>query len=133
MSRFRLLAAGAAIALLGGFTFFHLHLTASVPASDTTVATAPSQILLTFSDKPEAALTRLQLFTSDSTAVETGKATATKDSLTLAIPVTGKLSDGAYTVRWRAAGRDGHPATGTFGFTVKQASAAVTSRDRSAN
>jgi methionine-rich copper-binding protein CopC len=141
-SRFRFLklaaVAGGAL-LLAGFAFTHLHLKASVPAADSAVKNAPSQILLIFSAHPEAALSRVQLMGPDSSAVAMGKPAAGSDSLSLTIPITGKLADGRYTVRWRAAGRDGHPATGAFAFTVggsggdnTSASAAV-SRDHSAD
>jgi methionine-rich copper-binding protein CopC len=109
--------AGAAL-LLAGFALTHLHLKASVPAADSTVKNAPSQILLIFSAHPEAALSRVQLMGPDSSAVTTGKPAAGSDSLSLTIPISSKLADGRYTVRWRAAGRDGHPAAGDFAFTV---------------
>jgi methionine-rich copper-binding protein CopC len=127
-----------AVLALGGFGFMHLHLKASVPAADATVQRAPSQLLLMFSAHPEPALARVQLLGADSTMITTGKPVAGADSLTLAIPITGKLAEGHYTVRWRAAGRDGHPATGDFAFTVggsggDNAAAASVSRDHSAN
>jgi methionine-rich copper-binding protein CopC len=138
-SRFRFVLLAVAALSLTGFAFMHLHLKASVPAADSTVKAAPSQILLIFSAHPEAALSRVQLMGPDSTAVATGKPAAGADSLSLAIPITGKLSDGRYLVRWRAAGRDGHPAAGDFAFTVggtgggNAAASAAVSRDHSAN
>jgi methionine-rich copper-binding protein CopC len=129
----------SAVLALAGFGFMHLHLKASVPAADSTVERAPSQLLLMFSAHPEPALARVQLLSADSTVITTGKPVAGADSLTLAIPITGKLAEGRYTVRWRAAGRDGHPATGDFAFTVggsggsDAAASASVSRDHSAN
>jgi methionine-rich copper-binding protein CopC len=68
-----------------------------------------------------------------------GKPAAGSDSLSLTIPITGKLADGRYTVRWRSAGRAGHPAGGDFGVTVggsggdNAAASAAVSRDHSAD
>ncbi len=141
-SRFRPLKlatlAGATL-LLAGFAFTHLQLKASVPAADSALKNAPSQILLIFSARPEAALSRVQLMGPDSSPVPMGKPVAGSDSLSLTIPITGKLADGRYTVRWRSAGRDGHPAAGDFVFTVgasggdNAAASAAVSRDHSAN
>jgi methionine-rich copper-binding protein CopC len=141
-SRFRHLKlatlAGATL-LLAGFAFTHLQLKASVPAADSALKNAPSQILLIFSARPEAALSRVQLMGPDSSPVPMGKPAAGSDSLSLTIPITGKLADGRYTVRWRSAGRDGHPAAGDFVFTVgasggdNAAASAAVSRDHSAD
>ncbi|HET9604693.1 MAG TPA: copper resistance protein CopC [Gemmatimonadales bacterium] len=136
---FTFIPLAAAVLVLGGFAFMHLHLKASLPAADATVKHAPSQIVLIFSAHPEAALSRVQLMGPDSATVATGQPAAGADSLSLAIPVTGKLAEGRYTVRWRAAGRDGHPATGDFAFTVggsgggNAAASAAVSRDHSAD
>ncbi|HET7604127.1 MAG TPA: copper resistance protein CopC [Gemmatimonadales bacterium] len=136
---FKLVPLAAAVLVLRGFAVMHLHLKATVPAADATVRQAPSQLLLMFSAHPEPALSRVQLVGPDSNMIKTGKPAAGADSLTLAIPIDGKLAQGRYTVRWRAAGRDGHPATGDFAFTVgasggdNSAAAATVSRDHSAN
>jgi methionine-rich copper-binding protein CopC len=135
---FKFLALAGAVLALAGFGFMHLHLKATVPAADATVQRPPSQLLLMFSAHPEPALSRVQLVGADSTLIRTGTPAAGADSLTLAIPITGKLAEGRYTVRWRAAGRDGHPAAGDFAFTVggaagnNAAAAATVSRDHSA-
>ncbi len=127
-----------AIVVLTGARSMHLHLEASVPAADSRVTSAPRQILLRFSSHPEVALARVQLLGPDSAVVATGKPTEAADSLTLAVPVRGKLGPGRYTVRWRAAGRDGHPAMGEFVFAVReepqqQSAPNSTSRDHSTN
>jgi methionine-rich copper-binding protein CopC len=141
-SRFRppkLATLAGATLLLAGFAFTHLQLKASVPAADSALKHAPSQILLIFSARPEAALSRVQLTGPDSSPVSMGKPAAGSDSLSLTIPITGKLADGRYTVRWRSAGRDGHPAAGDFVFTVgasggdNAAASAAVSRDHSAD
>ena len=43
------------------------------------------------------------------------------DTAAVIVPVTSSLAPGEYTVGWSAAAQDGHPARGTFKFTVKAA------------
>jgi methionine-rich copper-binding protein CopC len=137
-SSFRFTAAAVAALVLSGFSVAHLHLKASLPAADATVESSPKQIMLIFSGPPEAALSRLQLLGPDSALVAIEKPTSAPDSLALIATITGKMGPGRYTVKWRAAGRDGHPNSGEFAFTIAKAAAArsgpaaATSRDHTA-
>jgi methionine-rich copper-binding protein CopC len=101
---------------------FHLALRTSSPGKDTAVTAAPKEIRLTFTAKPELALSDIKVSSAAGKAVEMGKVAATRDSLTLAAPVVGPMPDGAYVVNWRTAGKDGHVIRGRFGFTVAPAS-----------
>ena len=106
-----LLGAGA---LLAGPASAHVSLTGTVPAADEQVATAPTEVQLTYSDDllevgnavavtgPSGALTLEPLQVSDRTLVQ---------------PLPADLPPGEYTVSWRAASGDGHPIEGTFSFT----------------
>ena len=106
-----LLGAGA---VLAGPASAHVSLTGTVPAADEQVATAPTEVQLTYSDAllevgnavsvtgPSGALTLEPLQVSDRTLVQ---------------PLPADLPPGAYTVGWRAASGDGHPIEGTFSFT----------------
>jgi hypothetical protein len=104
--------AGPALAL------FHNHLEKSVPAANE-VTTSPKTIRLWFAEKVEPKFSSITLMKSDSTKIETGKATGTDDpkSITADVPTT--LPAGSYLIRWRTAGDDGHAVRGTFGFSVK--------------
>lgn len=93
----------------------HLRLTRSEPAKDS-VVTAPTELKLWFSQKPQLRLSRVTL-TGPSGAVATGA--LVQDSLLLRAPITGTMSSGAYTVSWVTASSDGHAIKGTFGFRVK--------------
>ena len=101
-------------ALLAGPASAHVSLTGTVPAADEQVATAPTEVQLTYSDAllevgnavsvtgPSGALTLEPLQVSDRTLVQ---------------PLPTDLPPGAYTVSWRAASGDGHPIEGSFSFT----------------
>ncbi|HEX6644551.1 MAG TPA: copper resistance CopC family protein [Gemmatimonadales bacterium] len=102
---------------------FHLALKSSTPGKDAAVQAAPKEIRLTFTAKPEVALSDIRVSSAAGKAVETGKVAATADSLTVAAPVVGPMPEGAYVVSWRTAGKDGHVIRGKFGFTVSAGSA----------
>jgi methionine-rich copper-binding protein CopC len=102
------LLSGAAIAAA------HTHLLKSVPADGQVLATAPANVVLTFSEaarltaawiqKGELPRTRL----SPLPEVLTGQ-------VTLALPA---LTPGTYVLSWRAASADGHVMPGRIRFTV---------------
>src|SRR5690606_29922581 len=103
---------------------FHLQLKSSSPARDAVLRTAPTEIRLTFSARPELALSDIKLAAADSKAVALGKVVPTGDSLTIAAPIEKPLPDGAYQITWRTASKDGHPIRGTIPFTVAAAASA---------
>lgn len=120
-----LAASVAALALAtaprtGAGAAMHLRLTGSVPAKDSTVATAPAVLRLTYSQVPNLKLSRVTL-AGTAGAVSTGTITlgTGADSTTLLVPVTGRMTPGSYTVSWLTASSDGHPIKGTFGFKVE--------------
>ena len=113
-----LMMAGAV--LLPG-SLLHTHLTASFPAKDAVLNGSPAKILLTFNTRPELALSDIKLLRSDSTAVATGKmARCVDDSLSIGVPLNAPLADGAYSVVWRTASKDGHPIRGRYAFRVSR-------------
>ena len=112
MAGLALLASGSAVAL-------HNHLTKSAPAEDEVLAAAPRVIRLWFSEKPEPAFSSITLLGADSAKVEVGKAEATDDTLSVSFAIKAPLSAGAYQVRWRTAGKDGHAVRGTYRFSIK--------------
>ena len=99
----------------------HAKLRSSSPSAGSTVTTAPRELRLTFSEKPELAFTRITLLAGKET-IALGKGAAdAKSATTVVVPVAGRVGPGSYTVRWRVAGRDGHPINGAFAFTVARA------------
>lgn len=99
----------------------HTRLLRSEPAKDTTVAAAPTEVRLWFSEAVTVSLTRATL-ESGATTVPLGKASrAGGAEAPVVLPVPTPLAPGPYVVRWSTASADGHPVKGTFRFTVGSA------------
>ena len=107
----------ALLALAAWRAPFHLHLLKSLPAANTTMASAPESIRLWFSQPPELAVTSVKVTGPGSTVVPLAPLSGGDSSLVVA-PVKGRLAAGAYTVVWRTMAKDGHVARGSFAFKV---------------
>jgi len=117
----RLLAAVAVAAVLvlgpgAGSARAHDVLVGSVPAAGAAVGTAPSSVAIEFSDVPQALGTQVVVVGPDGAPVSDGE--AEEDGATIRQPLAEGLPAGAYTVQWRVTSADGHPLSGTFGFTA---------------
>jgi hypothetical protein len=117
MTRFLTYAGLGAVAVLGT-AMFHNHLVKSVPGAGETLRASPREVRLWFGERPEIPLTSATLLTADSTKIATIKATATEDSMAVAIPLATELKAGSYRISWRTASRDGHAIRGSFGFSI---------------
>ena len=117
MKKLLLIAATASIAL-AGHAFAHAHLKSSVPAADSTVKQAPSELDLTFSEGLNLKFSGVTVTGPDKTVVKTGAATLMDGDATLMVPVSDKLSSGKYTVQWHALSTDGHKTNGSYSFTI---------------
>jgi methionine-rich copper-binding protein CopC len=116
----RLLPASAIVSLgLCGQALAHAHLTTSVPADKATVASAPTEIDLRFSEELELKFSGITIVGPDKAAVNVGNARLADEGKTLVVPVTGKLDAGRYTVEWHVLSEDGHKTRGTYDFIVK--------------
>ena len=104
---------------LSSAAFAHMKLSRTLPAADSTVTEAPSQVQAWFTQAPDPAVSRLSL-EGPSGVVKLG-ALRVADDKSIAAPVEGTLAEGAYTVSWQAAGDDGHIQKGAFTFTVRAA------------
>jgi copper resistance protein C len=93
----------------------HTHLKSAVPAKDSTVAEAPSNIVLTFSGP--ARLTALTVTRQDGSDEKKISPLPAEPAATLTVPAP-KLTAGQYLVNWRVVGADGHAMSGKFSFTV---------------
>lgn len=120
--RFRgaVVAAAVVLAVAPSVALAHTRLVASNPAADSRVAAAPRELRLTFSEKSELAVSRVQLLGPDGKAVALAPlAAAPGDSgRTMVASVRAPLAPGTYTVVWQVVGRDGHPVRGRFSFVV---------------
>ncbi len=109
----------AALALPVHAASAHPKLVRSTPAANATVASAPTSISATFNEQITLALSKLTLFDAAARAVHLDSLTAAAgDDKTLVARTTAKLAPGRYTVKWQAAGGDGHPMKGEFTFVV---------------
>ena len=96
----------------------HADLVSSDPASGATLATAPTEIRLTYSEAPDPGVSAVDLLSSGGATLRTG--TPTLDgATTLVVPIADPLPDGVYTVSWRVVSADdGHVTAGAFPFGV---------------
>ncbi|HEX2094480.1 MAG TPA: copper resistance protein CopC [Longimicrobiaceae bacterium] len=118
-------AVALVLALLGAWTGVaapaHAHgvLRRSNPAEGARLATVPRELRLTFSERVELALARLQLIGPDLAPVALGPLRLAADSSQVLVAgIRGGLVAGTYTVAWQVAGADGHPVRGRYSFVI---------------
>jgi copper transport protein len=97
----------------------HALLRDSDPAAGASLDKAPSRVVLTFTERPEAGLSSIQVLDTSGRRVEQGQSAPVQgEPLELAVGL-GDLADGTYTVSWRVVSRDdGHVTAGSFAFGV---------------
>ena len=109
----------------------HPRLVNSTPTANAHVAVAPVEISVTFNENVTLALSKLTLLNATRQPVALDSLRSGSDSSggskTFMARTIGKLAAGRYTVKWQAAGSDGHPMRGEFSFVV-DASAAASKR-----
>lgn len=118
-------AVGAALVLGAPPALAHDGLLGSSPAAAATVPTAPGTVELEFTGEPLPLGTQVAVTGPDGAAVTAGPAEI--EGTTVVQPLTAELPAGAYRVDWRSTSSDGHPLTGTFGFTVTTGTAPAAS------
>ncbi|MXZ73032.1 MAG: copper resistance protein CopC [Acidobacteria bacterium] len=97
----------------------HMAVSKTMPEADAALLISPSAIQVWFTQAPDPAVSRLAL-NGAAGEIALGELDIRSDkSLHAAVPST--LASGSYTVRWRAAGDDGHTQRGEFSFTVRAA------------
>ena len=123
MRRAARLVVGASIVTLAfvamtGVACAHADLLSSEPAEGSTVQTAPTQLVLNYSEEPDPQLSQVELLNSSGATVDTGTPSL-QGQKTLVVPITGDMPDGVYTVSWSAVSvDDGHTTTDSFSFGV---------------
>ncbi len=97
----------------------HPRLRRSTPAADDTLARAPAELRLTFSEPIELRFTRIMIMGRGGAPVPMGAVTRLPDSLgTVVVAIGRSLEPGEYVVGWQAAGDDGHVVRGHYRFLV---------------
>ncbi len=113
------------LALAPGWAYAHTQLLSSTPAQGDTVRTPVTEIHLHFNEPVDERYTVIVLLDATGHEIPVGMLHAVGGSpgkhymLMLERP----LMAGAFTVKWKAAGADGHAVTGLFDFSVAVADA----------
>ena len=97
----------------------HPKLVSASPTANSTVPQGPAMISATFNEALTSALSKLTLIDAAQRAIPLDSVrTADDDPKTITARVAATLKPGRYTVKWQAAGADGHPMRGEFTFLV---------------
>lgn len=114
MKSYLSLVAVASLAF-AGVVQAHAHLEKSVPAANSTMATAPKSVELAFNEAVQ--ITALTLQAGDAKPQDLGPLPKTASSK-IAVPLP-ELAAGSYTLAWRAMGGDNHVMSGKILFKVE--------------
>jgi copper transport protein len=100
----------------------HAVLTGSNPSAGEELATAPSEVRLTFNEPVSATDEALRVFDADATRIDDGPVDGA-DGDVVAVTLPPDLDDGAYVAVYRVVSDDSHPIAGVITFTVGDAEA----------
>jgi methionine-rich copper-binding protein CopC len=92
----------------------HAHLTDSSPVDGSQMLEGPAALVLTFSEAVQ--LTALSIQRTGGTPQKLALPEQVAARISVALP---RLPGGAYVVRWRTLGSDGHVVPGQLRFTIK--------------
>jgi len=111
-----------ALALLAALTlpaaaFGHASLRSASPPTQSAVDAPPTEIRLRFNQPVTITSRAIQVLAADGTVLS-GTARAAEGGRVVVAPVSRLVKGSAYTVRWKATGRDGHSPAGVFTFGV---------------
>lgn len=97
----------------------HALLLRSNPQANTVLKQAPVQVELFFSESVEAKLSTIKVYNTSGNEVDVGDVRVDPADPTRMTVSLHSLSDGVYTVTWKAvSATDGHQTSGTFSFAV---------------
>ena len=114
--RIRILILAALLAILGADAGqAHAFLDHANPLVGSTVASAPREVSLTFTQNLEASFSSVQVTDGNGARVDQGKAQISGNTMRVGLK---SLSPGTYRVRWQALSVDTHKTEGNFTFTV---------------
>ncbi len=113
-------ALGLILVLAGQAARAHALLEQAVPPVGGTVAKAPAEVTITFSETVEPAFSSIAVQDAAGNRVDTGQAhIVADDARHLAVGLK-PVPPGTYTVTWQATSTDTHRTQGHFSFTVAQ-------------
>jgi copper resistance protein C len=93
----------------------HALLDHADPLAGSTVASAPREVSLTFTQNLEAAFSSVQVTDANGARVDQGKAQISGNTMRVELK---SLAAGTYQVRWQALSVDTHKTEGSFTFSV---------------
>lgn len=117
MRSIRTVAFAAGFALLAGQAWAHAFLKTSEPAVGSTVAKAPTQVVINYTEGVEPLFSSIVVRNAEGVPMQTGKPHLEHGDTHLAIALK-PLPPGTYTVIWHATAVDTHKTEGRFKFTV---------------
>jgi methionine-rich copper-binding protein CopC len=114
----RILLACAALVAATGPVFAHAHLVTAQPATGSTVTTAPTEVVLSYTEGLEPKFSSIEVKSAAGAKVDKGDAHLVGgDAKRFAVGLQ-TLQPGTYTVVWHATSVDTHKTEGSFTFTV---------------
>lgn len=118
--RIRSLVAMGAAALMAASSpaFAHTHLVRSTPDANAAVA-APKTITLTFNEKLTPAFSKFEISMVGHDMKVPVTTQFSDDGKTMTGTPQGRFMKGSYTIKWVAAGADGHRMEGEIPFKVR--------------
>jgi methionine-rich copper-binding protein CopC len=103
------------VALSSAVAHAHAFLDHANPLVGSTVANAPREVSLTFTQNLEAAFSSVQVTGPNGARVDAGKPQISGNTMHVGLKAAGP---GTYHVRWHALSVDTHKTEGSFTFTV---------------
>jgi copper resistance protein C len=114
--RIRILILSALLAILGSVAAHaHAFLEHASPLVGSSVAAAPREVALTFTQNLEAGFSSVQVTDANGARVDQGKPQVSGNTMRVGLK---SLSPGTYRVRWHALSVDTHKTEGSFTFSV---------------
>jgi methionine-rich copper-binding protein CopC len=110
------LVAILAVLLPGTPAWAHAQLVSADPIKDAALATAPTAVTLTFSERLNPDFTTIVI--SDAAKQRVPASAPTTDTVAGSVALTQPLSNGPYLVAYRVVSVDGHTVQGSYTFTV---------------
>lgn len=95
----------------------HAMLERATPAVGSTVASAPTEVVLSFTDQLEPTFSSIEVRSAEGTAMQTARAALDGNRTQLRVPLK-PLAPGTYKVIWRVLSVDTHRSQGDFTFRV---------------
>jgi methionine-rich copper-binding protein CopC len=103
------------VALGAGAARAHAFLDHASPLVGSTVAAAPPEVALTFTQNLEAAFSSVQVTDAKGVRVDQGKPQVSGNTMRIGLKASGP---GRYQVHWHVLSVDTHKTEGNFSFTV---------------